>query len=67
MDVESGTEVMLLAVRRDVADLTLAHRVYDAMRRSNRWGGLVGVAGGGGWLGGGERVSGRGPHAGGAG
>ena len=37
IDVENGTEVLLLAVRRDVADLSLAHRVYDSMRKTQRW------------------------------
>lgn len=36
MDVPNGTEVLLLAVRRDVADLSLAHRVYDSMRKTER-------------------------------
>ena len=37
IDVENGTEVLLLAVRRDVGDLSLAHRVYDSMRKTQRW------------------------------
>ncbi|KAL4427822.1 hypothetical protein ABPG75_001911 [Micractinium tetrahymenae] len=36
VDVENGTEVLLLAVRRDVADLSLAHRIYDNMRATQR-------------------------------
>lgn len=40
IDVENGTEVLLLAVRRDVGDLSLAHRVYDSMRKTQRWAGL---------------------------
>lgn len=36
VDVENGTEVLQLAVRRDVADLSLAHRIYDNMRATQR-------------------------------
>ena len=36
VDVEHGTELLMLAVRRDVGDLSLAHRVYDSMRGTLR-------------------------------
>jgi hypothetical protein len=36
VDVENGSEVLLLAVRRDVGDLSLAHRIYDSMRKTLR-------------------------------
>lgn len=36
MDVEHGTELLLLAVRRDVGDLLVAHRVYDSLRHTLR-------------------------------
>lgn len=34
--VEQGTELLLLAVRRDVGDLSVAHRVYDRMATTQR-------------------------------
>eukprot|EP00887_Chlorella_sp_A99_P002584 scaffold6.g2584.t1 len=36
VDVGTGTEMMVLAVRRDVGDLSIAHRLWDMMRRSRR-------------------------------
>ncbi|EFN58052.1 hypothetical protein CHLNCDRAFT_50745 [Chlorella variabilis] len=36
VDVEHGTEVLMLAVRRDVGDLSLAHRIFDNMRKTHR-------------------------------
>lgn len=37
VDVESGTELMQLSVRRDVGDLSVAHKLWDLMRRGNRY------------------------------
>lgn len=36
LDVPTGTQLLLLAVRRDVGDLSLAHRIYDGMHATQR-------------------------------
>ena len=36
MDVPTGTELLVLAVRRDVGDLSAAHRLWALMRASRR-------------------------------
>jgi hypothetical protein len=50
VDVENGSEVLVLAVRRDVADLSLAHRVYDNMRATQRWAPLLAAPASAQWL-----------------
>ena len=36
VDVANGSELLLLAVRRDVADLSVAHRIVDMLARTGR-------------------------------
>ncbi|GAB4814013.1 hypothetical protein N2152v2_001059 [Parachlorella kessleri] len=37
LDVDTGSELLMLAVRRDVGDLSLAHKLWDMLRRSGRF------------------------------
>jgi hypothetical protein len=36
MDVTNGSELLLMAVRRDVRDLSVAHRIWDGLARTGR-------------------------------
>ena len=36
IDVDNGSELLQLAVRRDVGDLSVAHRIWEMLRRTSR-------------------------------